>query len=157
MTRILGLDPAATCGWAHSCGQHGTWELVHKDDRHPGRRLERFRKQLFAVQRQHGLDMIAAEDAGFGSQHRHVQALHDELRGVVKLFGAEQEIPVLLFKPTEIKKWLTGHGGAKKHDMVRWVGQMFGVHTNDHNVADAVAVMEYARFQSAAKIRRTSA
>lgn len=144
---ILGLDPAARCGWAHSSGLHGTWLIVRPGDKHPGRRLERFRRFLFDLHRTRGIELIAAEDAGFGSPHRHVQALHDELRGVAKLFAAEQEIPIRLYKPTQIKKWLTGNGRASKPDMIRWVHQMFGVQTADDNIADAVSVMEFARFE----------
>jgi Holliday junction resolvasome RuvABC endonuclease subunit len=143
--KILGLDPAARCGWAHSNGEHGTWQLAEKADKHPGRRLERFRKLIYRIQREYGIDVIAAEDAGFGSQYRHVQAMHDELRGVAKLVAAEFEIPIVLPKPTQIKKWLTGNGRAKKQDMIRWVRERFSVWTDDDNTADAVAVMEFVR------------
>lgn len=143
--RILGIDPASRTGWAHSNGSRGVWEIVAKGDKHPGRRLERFRRLLFSAKRDHGIDLIAAEDAGFGSNNRNTAALHDELRGVTKLCAAEWEIPVVLFKPTQIKKWLTGRGNAKKPDMIHFVGTLFGVHTTDDNVADAVAVMEFAK------------
>lgn len=148
---ILGLDPAAKCGWAHSSGNRGVWEIVARGDKHPGRRLERLRRLLFGVKRSEGIELIASEDAAFGSNNLSVAALHNELRGVIKLCAAEWEIPVVMYKPNQIKKWLTGRGNAKKPDMIYFVGTMFGVHTNDDNIADAVAVMEFARSQFSRK------
>lgn len=143
--RILGLDPAATCGFAHSDGVRGIWMLAVNRDKHPGRRLERFRRHLFTIRRERGVDLLAAEDAGFGSKWENVQAMHNELRGVIKLVAAEWEIPIVLVQPSKLKKWLTGKGNAKKPDMIHWVGKRFGVRTDDDNVADAVAVMEFAK------------
>jgi crossover junction endodeoxyribonuclease RuvC len=142
---ILGCDPAAKFGWAHSCGQHGVWSITDKADKHPGRRLERLRVRLFEVKRQYGIDVLASEDASFGSTNPSVQALHNELRGMLKLAAAEWDIPVLLFKPSALKKWLTGSGNADKQTMIRFVESVFGVVTRDDNVADAVAVMEMAK------------
>ena len=73
MVRILGLDPANKCGWAHDDGfgcEFGVWNLKGKTDRHPGRRLERFRRLLYTMKRELGIDAIAYEDASFGIQQR---------------------------------------------------------------------------------------
>lgn len=142
---ILGLDPAAHCGWAHSVGHCGVFELVNRTDRHPGTRLERLRAQLYGIKRSLGVDLIAFEDAAFGSINPHTAAMHNELRGVIKLIASEWSVPVELYKPTQIKKWLTGNGNAKKNQMIRFVESMFGLRTNDDNVADAVAIMEMAK------------
>lgn len=143
--KILGIDPAARCGWAHSSGLCGVWELVNKSDRHPGTRLERFRAHLYRVKRELGIDLIAAEDAAFGSINANTAAMHNELRGIIKLIASEWSVPVELYKPSQIKKWLTGNGNAKKDQMIRFVESMFGVRTNDDNVADGVAIMEMAK------------
>lgn len=150
--RIIGIDPAAKCGWAHSGGPCGVWQITSKGDKHPGRRLERFRRYLFKVKRDLGIDLIAAEDAAFGSRVRSVQALHDELKGILKLCAAEWEIPILLLKPTSIKKWLTGNGRADKQQMILAVRTLFGVETSDDNLADAVAIMEMAKGNVTAKV-----
>ena len=142
---ILGCDPAAKFGWAHSCGERGVWLITEKGDEHPGRRLERLRVRLFETKRRCGIDVLASEDASFGSPNPNVQALHNELRGMLKLTAAEWDIPVLFFKPAALKKWLTGYGKADKQAMIRFVESLFGVVTDDDNVADAVAVMEMAK------------
>lgn len=142
---ILGLDPANRTGYAHSGGHRGVWEITNKRDKHPGRRLERLRSLLFQIKRTHGIDLIACEDASFGSLNQNTAAMHNELRGVIKLFAAEIEVPVTLYKPTQVKKWLTGKGNAKKPEMIRWVAERFNITTDDDNLADAVAILEMAR------------
>lgn len=142
---ILGLDPAATTGWAIDAAHYGVWQIAQKGDRHPGRRLERLRRLIYAAHRQHRLDAIALEDAGFGSNNRATAAAHNELRGVAKLVAAELEVPVLLVKPATLKHWLTGYGRATKEHMIEWVRTRFHVVTDDDNIADAVAVVEWAR------------
>lgn len=143
--RVLGIDPASSCGWAHSCGKHGVWKLTADTDRHGGARLNRLRLYLYQEKRLRGIDLIAAEDAGFGSRNPHVEALHNELRGIIKLCAFEFEIPVLLFKPKEIKLWLTGRGNCGKDVMIHHVRERFGIVADDDNVADAVAIMEMAK------------
>lgn len=154
---ILGLDPAASCGFAHSSGPHGVWQIA-ANDKHPGRRLERLRRHLFIAKREWGIDVLASEDATYGAskmfkgkQNLHTMAMHNELRGVIKCVAAEWDIPVLLFTPPAIKKWLTGHGRAKKPQMIRWVEVRFGIKTENDNVADAIAVMEFAKNMIARK------
>lgn len=144
---ILGLDPAAACGFAVSREVFGVWQIVHTTDKHPGRRLERLRKRIYETHREYRLDAIAMENAAMGANNFNTAAMHNELRGVVKLTAAELELPVILVNPTTLKKWLTGHGRAKKPDMIDAVRRQFGLAVTDHNIADAIAVMEFARSQ----------
>lgn len=148
--RILGLDPATLCGWAFSVGnqpclQYGTWALKVKDDEHPGRKHERLRRYIFSLHQEQRLNLIAAEDAVLGSKFFTTQGSHSELKGVIKLVCAELEIPLLLVNPMTLKKWLTGHGRAEKHHMIDAIRLRFNIVTTDDNVADAIAVMEYAK------------
>ncbi len=141
---ILGLDPAAQCGWAMSSGDHGVWQLTAKDD-HMGRRLERLRRHIYALHQEHHLTVMATENASIGSNNVHTAGMHNELRGIIKLVAAELELPLVLVAPSTLKKWLTGHGGAKKEHMIDAIRIRFGIHVADHNIADAIAVMEYAK------------
>lgn len=143
--KILGIDPGNNCGWAHSNGTHGLWILKLHRDRHPGRRLERFRRLLFGLKRDLGIDAIGYEDASFGSNNPNTAARHNELAGVIKLAAAEWEIPVACFKPNHLKKWLTGSGKAKKMEMIEAVSSRFEIITDDDNIADAIAVMERSK------------
>ena len=140
--KILGLDPAARCGVAHSDGIGGTWTLTDSKDKHPGRRLERFRRLLYKFKRELGIDVIGYEDAAFGSNNMHTAAMHNELKGIIKLVAAEWDIPCYAWKPNHLKKWLTGSGKATKQDMIEAVSSRFGIKTDDDNIADAITVME---------------
>ncbi len=145
---ILALDPANNTGWCIDDGTTlgaGTLPITAKGDQHPGRRLERLRQFIFKVQRSAPIDLLVYEDAVLGSHFFQTQILHSELRGVILLTAAEMEIPVLSVNPMTLKKWLTGHGGAKKKDMIESVRQRFGFITTDDDQADSVALAKYGR------------
>lgn len=139
---VVGIDPGATCGWAHSSGRHGLWSLSFATDKHVGRRLERLRRSLFMVKRDYGIDVIGIEDASFGSHNPAIQALHNELVGIAKLCAAEWELPIHTYTPSHLKKWLTGNGRADKQQMIAAVRVRFGARVTDDNIADAITVME---------------
>lgn len=147
-TAILGLDPANNCGYAHNCGVRGVWKLTNKTDKHPGRRLERFRRFLFRMKRDHGIDVIAYEDASFGSHHSAVQAAHNQLAGIINLCAAEWDIPVFKYTPSHLKKWLTDSGKSTKEQMIAAVKTMFDIEVENDNVADAVTVLERVKIES---------
>lgn len=151
--KVLGLDPANKCGWSHSDGSYGVWDLKEATDEHPGRRLERLRRLLFAMKREQGIDAIGYEDASFGSNNANTAASHNELAGVIKLIAAEWEIRIACYKPNHLKKWLTDNGRADKKHMIEAVSSRFGIITNDDNIADAITVMERTKieFQEAVK------
>lgn len=144
---ILGLDPAAVCGVAHTSGLYVAWSLTDTKDKHPGRRLERFRRLLYTTKRELPIDAIGYEDAAFGSNNMHTAAMHNELKGMIKLCAAEWDIPCLGWKPNHLKKWLTGTGKATKEDMIEAVKSNFGITVLDHNIADAITVMERTKFE----------
>lgn len=144
---ILGIDPAAKCGFAHSNGEHGVWVLKEKSKEHPGLRLERFRRRLFLMRRDYGVDAVGIEDASFGSHNPNVQALHNELIGIAKLVCSEWSIEIYTFTPSHLKKWLTGNGRADKSQMIAAVNSQFGLNVTDDNVADAIAVLERTKLE----------
>lgn len=80
-------------------------------------------------------------------------SFHNSLMGVILLVCAEQAVPVLMAKPTELKKFATGKGNAKKEDMVR-AAKMAGERIIDDNIADAYWVMQWAK--NKLKIERMS-
>lgn len=148
--RILGLDPARLTGWAHSDGTSGVWELSEVGDS-SGARLASLREHIARVAADKGIDVLAFEDAGFGSNNRTInratQALHNELRGTIKEcahgLGAEP-LPV---NPASLKKFATGNGRAKKWQMMAAYQRFFGTKPIDDNHADARFVLEFARQQ----------
>lgn len=46
MIGILAIDPATQCGWAHSNGASGSWDLSISQDESSGMRLIRFESKL---------------------------------------------------------------------------------------------------------------
>ena len=65
-----------------------------------------------------------------------------EARGVVRLLAAEQGVPIQEHSPSQIKKALTGHGGAKKQAMQQMIQRMLRLPSlpQPDDAADALAV-----------------
>ena len=138
---VLGIDPAQTTGWAFGNDTldtvprwYGVWTLNRQQ------RLVEFRDMLRQVCYAESIGLICYEAATFGSHNPAVQASHNEMAGVLKLFAADLNIEVRAYNPGTIKKWLTGNGAADKAQMIRAVKAQFGIATKDDNIADAVAI-----------------
>ena len=58
---VLAIDPATKCGWAHSNGASGVWDLSIRKDESSGMRLIRFEGKLREVINTVGVDLIAFE------------------------------------------------------------------------------------------------
>ncbi len=63
-------------------------------------------------------------------------------RGVILLALRKRNIPLMELRPTEVKKSLTGHGHAEKHQMQEAIKLEFGLTARPEppDVADALAV-----------------
>lgn len=145
---ILALDPANLTGFAHSNGESGTWLLTTAVDTHPGQRLMRFEAHLRRVIVEWGCDVLAAEDASFGSHNPAVQAQHNELKGVILKVTAELVPNAVLkfFGPTTIKVFATGNGHAKKPAMIKAYERHHGYRPKDDNECDALWILKlYSR------------
>ena len=69
-----------------------------------------------------------------------------ELIGVVKLYCEEKNINYTEYSATEIKKFFTGKGNAKKADMIEEAKRRFPeINIIDDNHADALALLELAK------------
>lgn len=84
---------------------------------------------------------VGIEQYAFSRQSRGLSGLH-ELGGVVKNRLFRKEALVLLPTSTEIKKFATGNGAAKKPQMIA-AAQNYGCRTTDDNVADAFHVARW--------------
>ncbi|WP_425618068.1 crossover junction endodeoxyribonuclease RuvC [Anatilimnocola sp. NA78] len=142
---ILALDPASNCGWAHSNGQFGTWRLrdsgrmaIEKEHVYLERYLERAIESM-------GVEMIATENAGFGSQNPEVQARHNERLGIIRLVAARHQIEVQAFAPSTIKLFATGEGHAKKPAMVAACKRLLKINVTSDDEADAIWILELAK------------
>lgn len=143
-TRILALDPAQRCGFAHSNGKHGVWVLTAK-----GTTLEEQHVRLATLIDEAielwGCDMLATENAGFGSHNPNVQAMHNERLGVIRLAAARHGAHIETFQPGTIKAFATGDGRAKKPAMVAACKRMLGIDVDSDDEADAIWILELAK------------
>lgn len=157
---ILGLDPAGRTGFCHTDGFRGYVDLTRTLDKHPGARLLRFEDWLQETLGAHPTELLAAEDASFGSHNPAIQAMHNQLLGVLLLVAAEHSIDVKLFFPGTIKAFFTGSGRADKSQMIRACKTHYGIDVDDDNEADAIAIMELAKRPDCwptPKLKRTKA
>ena len=126
--RVLALDPATKCGFAHSCGIAGTWDLSVRRDESAGMRLIRLRGKLAEVRRDAGVDLVvfeAARNVGAGMQGALV--VQSELQSVIKVWCHDAGVQYRGYSPSEIKKHATGKGNADKKAVIaaarkRWPG-----------------------------------
>lgn len=143
--KILALDPATNCGWAHSDGAAGTWDLSIRRDESAGMRLVRLQGKLKELKESVGVDVVYYEAARHAApKMQGALVVQAELQGVIKLWCENSAIQFRGVSPSEIKKLATGKGNANKEAMItaaraRWP------ECGDDNEADARWVLEFAR------------
>ena len=143
--KILALDQATKTGWAYNNEngiQCGLWNLsVHKTS---GQRLRMLLRRLDMINKMMGVDCVACES--FGRMFGHAQLVLPALRGVIELWCHDNEKPIHFFAPTEIKKHALRRGRADKELMFMSAKKKWPhIEIEDHNVADALWILDYAR------------
>lgn len=141
--RILAIDPGTHCGWAHSSGASGVWDLSIRPDESTGMRLIRFCNKLQEIKNSLGVDIVAFESPRNLRYGDAVRVL-GEFQGVLKYWCENNKIEYIGFSPTEIKKFATGSGRSNKEDMLAAAKSKWP-HVSDYNEADALWVLEYAK------------
>ena len=143
---ILALDPATQCGWAHSNGASGTWDLSIRKDESSGMRLLRFEAKLREII-SIGVDVIAFE---IPSVARGKKANMDGLKLCTKL----QAIIERICESTEglecvgyNLQTIKAHAGCrKKEEMVKAARKKWPeASVEDDNVADALWLLDLAK------------
>lgn len=145
MTVILALDPAAQCGWAHSNGQSGTWNLAALGSSSRDAQLAAFRDRLLEVFADWGFAKIVYEEASFGSNNPATRQAHSEKIGVIKLVAIDVGARVVGYVPTTLKKFATGNGLAKKDQVMAACKRVLGIEPRDDNEADALWLLEMGK------------
>lgn len=146
---ILALDPATKCGFAHSCGASGTWDLSIRRDESGGMRLMRLRGKLEEIRKTAGVDLVVFESARHAASNGAL-IVQSELQGVLK-FWCEEQSPKIEYRgvsPSEVKKFATGKGNANKEAMIAAaVSRWPAVPIADDNHADALWILALAQEQ----------
>lgn len=86
-------------------------------------------------------DLLAVEKLFFGRNTTTAEMVW-QARGVVLLFGAERQIPIVEPKPSEVKLAVSGYGNADKTQLQRMVCRLLGLTEipRPDDIADALAV-----------------
>ena len=140
---VLALDPSTHCGFAHSSGPSGTFDLSIRRDESGGMRLIRLRGKLNEIRASCGVDIIIFESAVSYGAHKSGIGFSFEVQAVIKLWCEDNGVEYRGYSPSEIKKHATGRGNANKKDMMeaataRWPA------VKDDNEADALWLLDLA-------------
>ncbi len=143
---ILAIDPATKCGWAHSCGESGTWDLSVRRDESAGMRLIRFRGKLQEIVSNVGVDLVVYEAARHAAPNMQgaltVQAM---IQGVLVTWCEDNHAEYRGVSPSEVKKHATGKGNANKDLMIAAARERWPeVRIQDDNQADALWILDLA-------------
>lgn len=145
---ILALDPATLCGWAHSCGSSGTWDLTTRRDESKGMKFIRLRSKLNEIKSSVGVDLLVFEAARHAAQHmQNALVVQAEIQGVIKLWCEESAVEYRGYSPSEIKKHATGKGNSPKPLMLATARSHFKRAIGDDNEADALWLLDLAMSQ----------
>lgn len=145
MTRILALDPAALCGWAHFDGKtitSGTWTLHKGQNEANGMRLLRLKTRL-SERLDSGVDLVVYEYNPFLRGRNAVQRA-GEMAGVIKVWCEGLGLNYADYSAAAVKEYATGKKKADKDAMVHACIHKFGIEPTDDNEADAVALLNLA-------------
>ena len=140
---ILSLDPATVCGWAHSSGASGEWDLSIRRDESKGMRLIRLRGKINEIYKNAGIDLLVYE-AARNTRFQGALVVQSEFQSVIKVFCEDENIEYRGYSPTEIKKHATGKGNANKAAMMKAASIKFQRAFKSDNEADAIWLLDLA-------------
>ncbi len=149
--RILGIDPGLqVTGYAvleartsgpHVCeaGIVKTTEGRKTTDLAP--RLRSLYDGIVEIVEQFRPGVVAVEQLYSHYEHPRTAILMAHARGVIFLAAAREDLPLVSYAASRIKKTITGHGRATKEQMQRAIQQELGLPRlpEPHDVADALA------------------
>ena len=136
--RVLAIDPGTNCGFAHSCGLSGTWDLSVRRDESSGMRLIRLRGKLNEIKASCGVDLLVFESARNGKFANAVKVA-GAIQGAMEVWAIDCGVEYRGYSPSEIKKFATGKGNCGKGEMVSGAQVKWpGLKIEDDNHADAL-------------------
>jgi Holliday junction resolvasome RuvABC endonuclease subunit len=143
---VLALDVASHCGY-YTLREYGT-QYFPNNESAPKKlgsdyaQHKVFRNWLIELIQTNNIKVVAAEDVIFG--HFIDFRKLCEFRGIMLEVCETLDIPVITFKPSDIKKHGTGNGNAKKEDMIKSAEQRYHIEVGkDDNLADAIHIYMY--------------
>lgn len=132
--KILALDIATNTGWKTETAS-GTWNFKPNRGESDGMRVVRFKSKVKEMINLEGIELVSYErPAGL---HKSSIMVESEMIGVLKELCIEMKVELACYSATEIKKFATGKGNAKKETMIKFA-QELGFNPKDDNEADAI-------------------
>lgn len=143
---VMAFDVASHCGY-YTPGDYGT-KYFPNNDKAPKKlgpdyaQHKNFRKWLIEILTVHKIRAVAAEDVIQGDfiSTRKLS----EFRGILFEVCQTLDIPIVTFKPADIKKYGTGKGNADKKMMIEFAEERYHIEVgDDDNLADAIHIYMY--------------
>ena len=140
--KILALDVATKTGWRTETSS-GVWDFnKQKRGDSYGMRLIRFKSSVREILELEKIEIVVYErPAGMFKSSIIVAS---EMIGVLIALCEEKGIQYTAYSATEIKKFATGKGNAKKQDMIDSAVEL-GFNVIDDNHADAIHLYNLAK------------
>jgi crossover junction endodeoxyribonuclease RuvC len=144
---ILGIDPGLTCtgygvivveGSSHRCVEYGGITPPGKASR--PEKLLRIHAALVDIIERSQPQEVAVEDFLHGFVRAATAVA--EARAVAVLAAANAGLPVELYKPTEVKQWVTSYGRGSKEQVGMMVQSLLGMSepATPPDAADALSI-----------------
>jgi len=140
---ILAIAPATKCGWAVSNQIYGCWDLSVRRDESNGMKLLRLRALLEKTHNELDLQLVVYErPAGLHANSIIHQA---KLIAIIETFCEERNIQYRAYSASEIKKFATGKGNAKKEQMILFAKEKLDYSGDNDNEADALWLLNLVK------------
>jgi crossover junction endodeoxyribonuclease RuvC len=146
--RILGIDPGiGRTGWGSVTVIKGKLEVLGfgcietLPQQNVEQRLVELYSQIMTILKAETPDAFAIEELFFNTNAKTAMVV-GQARGVVLLAAAQQEVPVTIYTPLQVKIAITGYGRAEKRqvgEMVKILLQLESVPKPD-DTSDALAI-----------------
>lgn len=144
---IMAFDVASHCGY-YTLGDYGT-KYFPPTEKAPKKlgpdyaQHKAFRQWLIEILTANKIKAVAAEDVIYAGHFMDFRKL-SEFRGILFEVCQTLDIPIITFKPSDIKKHGTGNGNADKKLMIRFAERRYHIEVgNDDNLADAIHIYMY--------------
>ena len=131
---VLALDIATKTGWKTKTSS-GVWDLKPNRGESEGMRVVRFKSKVKELVLLEDIKLISYErPAGL---HKSSIMVASEMVGVLKDLCIGMGLDLACYSASEIKKFATGKGNAKKEAMIAEAVRL-GFNPKDDNEADAI-------------------
>lgn len=137
--RVLGLDISTYCGCAAIDNETNLTKLIHFKESKGFKRLQLIEQSIGNLLDEWRPDKVVIEGYALGSTNNLV--LMVEVGTVVRRQIHQRGLgPWWVCPPSQLKKWVTGKGNAKKPDMAAAVLGKWGFSSASDDIVDAFAL-----------------